>query len=58
MIIPIKNYLDPYINDISSFYHQIENYNNLIIDIRRNLGENYASWINDIVKPLNIANDV
>ena len=52
----IKNFvnenLDPYIDDILSFYHQIEDYNHLIIDIRGNPGGNYASWINAIVKPL------
>jgi len=52
----IKNFvnenLDPYIDDILSFYHQIEDYSNLIIDIRGNPGGNYASWINNLVKPL------
>ena len=48
----VSEYLDPYIDDILSFYHQIENYNKLIIDIRGNPGGNYASWINAIVKPL------
>ena len=48
----VSQYLDPYIDDILNFYHQIENYHYLIIDIRGNPGGNYASWINTIVKPL------
>ena len=44
--------LNPYIDNILNFYHQIEDYNYLIIDIRGNPGGNYASWINAIVKPL------
>ena len=48
----VNEYLNPYMDDILSFYHQIENYNNLIIDIRGNPGGNYASWMNAIVKPL------
>ena len=52
----IKNFvnenLNPYIDDILNFYHQIEDYGYLIIDIRGNPGGNYASWINTIVKPL------
>jgi len=52
----IKNFvnedLNPYIDNILNFYHQIEDYNYLIIDIRGNPGGNYASWINAIVKPL------
>ena len=52
----IKNFvsqsLNPYMDEILNFYHQIENFNYLIIDIRGNPGGNYASWINTIVKPL------
>lgn len=48
----VNEYLNPYIDDIINFYHQIEDYNYLIIDIRGNPGGNYASWINAIVKPL------
>ncbi len=48
----VDEYLNPYIDDILNFYHQIENYDYLIIDIRGNPGGNYASWINAIVKPL------
>ncbi|MFX1329358.1 MAG: S41 family peptidase [Promethearchaeota archaeon] len=48
----VNEYLDPYIDDILNFYHQIEDYNYLIIDIRGNPGGNYASWMNTIVKPL------
>lgn len=52
----IKNFLNedlnPFIGEILNFYHQIEDYEYLIIDIRGNPGGNYASWINAIVKPL------
>ena len=48
----VNGYLDPYIDDILNFYHQIEDYDYLIIDIRGNPGGNYASWMNAIVKPL------
>jgi hypothetical protein len=39
-------------NSIVSFLQQIEDYDYLIIDIRGNLGGNYASWIHPIVRPL------
>ncbi len=48
----VSEYLNPYIGEIINFYHQIEDYDFLIIDIRGNPGGNYASWINAIVKPL------
>lgn len=48
----VNEYLDPYTEDILNFYHQIEDYNYLIIDIRGNPGGNYAAWMNTIVKPL------
>ena len=48
----VNDYLNPYIDDILNFYHQIEDYKYLIIDIRGNPGGNYASWMNAIVKPL------
>ena len=48
----VNDYLNPYIDDILNFYHKIEDYNYLIIDIRGNPGGNYASWMNVIVKPL------
>jgi len=48
----VLEYINPYIGEIINFYHQIEDYDYLIIDIRGNPGGNYASWINAIVKPL------
>lgn len=48
----VNEYLNPYIDNILNFYHQIEDYDYLIIDIRGNPGGNYASWMNSIVKPL------
>jgi len=48
----VNEYLNPYIDEILNFYHQIEDYNYLIIDIRGNPGGNYAAWMNAIVKPL------
>ncbi|MFW9902100.1 MAG: S41 family peptidase [Candidatus Thorarchaeota archaeon] len=48
----VNEYLNPYTDDIINFYHQIEDYDYLIIDIRGNPGGNYAAWMNTIVKPL------
>jgi C-terminal processing protease CtpA/Prc len=40
------------INSIVNFLQQVEDYDYLIIDIRGNLGGNYRSWIETLVKPL------
>ena len=48
----VSEYINPYIGEIINFYHQNEDDDYLIIDIRGNPGGNYASWINAIVKPL------
>ncbi|MFX1533699.1 MAG: S41 family peptidase [Promethearchaeota archaeon] len=44
--------VDQYNEDILNFWHQIEGFENLIIDIRGNPGGEYQSWIKHIVKPL------
>lgn len=48
----VNEYINPYMEDIINFYHQIEDYDYLIIDIRGNPGGNYAGWMDTIVKPL------
>jgi hypothetical protein len=41
-----------YSKSFRNFYKQIEDYENLIIDIRGNTGGFYSTWINNIVLPL------
>ena len=44
--------IEPFEEDILSFYNQIQSYENLILDIRGNTGGYYETWVRNIVKPL------
>ncbi len=44
--------IQPHQTTIVNFLQSVEDYDHLIIDVRGNLGGNYAAWIYPIVRPL------
>lgn len=48
----VTDQVEEYFDDVINFYHEVEDYDHLIIDIRGNTGGFYSVWIDGIVSQL------
>ena len=48
----VEDKLEPYAEDVETFFGQLKDVDNLIIDIRGNTGGYYSVWIENLVQPL------